>query len=585
MGRAAEPGPGRLRGAIAWTGAGLLVGALLLVVGTVLLNWGAHEGGLVSEAGSRWILSTVIAGLALTFGIRWYRRHPRVIQDDPGGPAYAVWMSIFTLAGAAIAWAGFPTQAFEATATDGVAFDPSPAAVNMWIVAVAVASGCLCMLVSVHSPKLRPRRRSLPFAAAGALTVVLIAGLTAVVVFPREPHTVATDPGEPEPVPARVSRIGWSWEPPLGTEIHGVRAGAHGPIVLITDGAVALDGTTGEELWSYRRPLDHARRVGADGRGVYVRYAPGPDTGERVTVTLDAVTGEIRDRDPDVVPLAVEDLLPAAPGRADRLTDALGVGPDCFPSEVERYGDHLVGLLGCAEEDRGREERFDDPFTWSDTEVRVVLGAMDLTTGEEAWRQEWTVRSPGDSTPHLVDVRAGREEPVAVLSHGPDQVLSLLDPATGEEAVELPSGLSDQLSTNDLHRSLVQVDSGGVVFVEEGEDALSFHRANAAGETTDTAVVDGMHVIVPSRAVVLDDTLLVPKAQYESNEDAGVESTRDALFTASFGETVDRDSAQWITPGGPLVVDVVPVPGAVVVLTGGELTGWERADRLDGLVP
>ncbi|MFE3457148.1 PQQ-binding-like beta-propeller repeat protein [Nocardiopsis aegyptia] len=568
-----------MRGAITWTGAGLLVGALVLSVGTVVLNWGEHEVGLLTETGSWWILAVVIAGLVLVYGIRWYRRHPRMLHDEPGGCAYAFWMSTFSVAGAAIAWAGFPTEAFEATATDGVGFDPSPAAASMWFVVVAVALGCLCMLVSVHAPKLHPRKRSLPFVAAGALAVVLAAALTVVAVFPREPHTVATDPGEPAPVPSGVSRVGWSWEPPLGTEIRGVRAGTHGPLVLFTDGAVALDGTTGEELWSYRRPLDHERRVGADGHGVYVRYAHEPDAEERVTVTLDTVTGEVRDRDPDFVPLAIEDPLSEQYVRGERLAGALGTGPDCFPTQVERYGDHLVGVLGCATEEPGREEEFDEPFTWSDTEVRVVLGAMDLTTGEEVWRNEWTVRLPEDPTPYLVRDRAGQGDPVVVLSDGPDRDLILLDPATGEEAVELSSRMPEPTGTEKAYQSLVQVDSGGAVFLEEDDDGRqSFHRANAAGETTGTAVVDGMNVVAPDRGVVLDDMLLIRETLSESN--ASVDVAQDALFAAPFGETVDQDSAHWITPGGPTIEGVVPVPGAVVVLSG------ERyIDQVDGLVP
>lgn len=336
-----------------WVGAGLLVGALTLAFFTVVVNWGRHEDGLLDETGGWWLLSVLVAVLVLAYGVQWGRVDPRLPVREPEGRAYVFWLAVFSAGGVYLAFVGFPTDAFSATVDDARRYDPSPAAAGMWLVVCSVALGCLFMLPSVHAPRLRPLRGSLPSVTAGASAVVLVGVLMVTTAFPRQPGSTAGELGDPAPVPSVVGGMGWSWAPPMGTEIEEVRAGTHGPLALLDDGVVSLDGTTGEELWSFRRPRDWGRSVWADDEHAYVRYAHGtvpeetePDAPgepiERTTVVLDIGTGEITGEHTVLEP--------------DEWGVLVGVTPE---ARIER--------------------------SWADDDGTLVLTGRSLDDGEELW--------------------------------------------------------------------------------------------------------------------------------------------------------------------------------------------------------
>lgn len=75
-----------------------------------------------------------------------------------------------------------------------------------------------------------------------------VGGLVNIVHHPQVRHEVADELGEPAPVPERVEEVGWEGEPELGSSVVRVEEGSHGPLVVLTDGVVSLDGTDGSEI-------------------------------------------------------------------------------------------------------------------------------------------------------------------------------------------------------------------------------------------------------------------------------------------------------------------------------------------------
>ncbi len=611
--------------ALAWAGSGMLMGALLLAAATVVRNWGRYEDGLLEETGGWWVPGVAVAGMALFYGIRWNLTRSRRLDDEPEGRAYVVWLALAALGGVYPAVAGFPRDSFEATAETAWHYDPSPAAAAMWLVVCAVVLGCLSMLASVQPQRLAPLRRSLPSAAAGVLAVVLVSALVGVTAFPREPHTTAVEGGDPPPVPETVSRVGWSWAPPMGTRIEEVRAGTHGPLVLLGDGAVSLDGETGEERWSFRRPRDRSRSVWADDAHVYVRYVRGtlpegaePEAdGEPVewtTAVLDIATGEVTGEHTALqsdgwgnlvamTPEARIGLVRTGPGGSLTLTarslDGDGElwsrtlveaddGLACRHEDPLRYGDLLVTLHGCAPERQSRFGDHSDYSTFFDlfsggNRVEVAVTAVDLTTGEEAWRHEW-ITAPEETAPEPVGgpVPAGDGTPVIALEqYDADPALRVLDVATGERLDLLPELVADEDWGRDggyEQESVVQVDTAGGVLRESLHDGSLFHRVDASGGITATADTESLLGGYASMAnvVALEDVVLVPRTRTPLAAD----DRRTEVAVAPFGESVSWDTARWIAPEGQMLVDMLAVPGAVVVHT-----GEDEEALVEGLVP
>ncbi|WP_143832854.1 MULTISPECIES: hypothetical protein [Nocardiopsis] len=626
MDGAARPWRRQARKALAWTGVGLLVGALALAAVTAALNRGRYEDGLLEETGGWWLVSAVVALVVLSFGVRWQVRHPRVLDDDPRGRGRVFWLSLCALGVGYLAFAGFPADAFQATAEGAWQYDPSPAAAGMWLVVCMVALGCLLMLSSARPPRLLPLRRSLPFAAAGVFAVVLAGGLVEAVVFPREPHTVAEGNGDPAPVPEAVGRVGWSWAPPMGVRIEEVRAGTHGPLVLLDDGAVSLDGTTGEELWSFRRPRDWGGSAWADDEHVYVRYAHGAppeeetpadvsgEPVERTTVVLDIATGEVVGESTALEPgegklVAMTPEARIERFRADsngefvlgatslegeeelwsRTLAAPGEGRMCRHGALRRYADLLVVLYGCATEppDGAGYEDFQNLFMSREVRVEVTVTAVDVATGEEAWRYGWETE-PDERSPDLVEGRspAGDGTPVIVLERpGGDPELLLLDAATGERLDHLPGFVLDGDGTgSETYGGVVRIDTEGSVVHEAPRGGALIHRADASGEITATADLGDINVgTAVDDVVALEDMALVPRMRGPLNRD----DQQVELAVAPFGGSVTWETARWIDPGGRLLTDMLAVPGAVVLHTDGDYGDYRSGEGplVEGLVP
>ncbi len=133
-----------------------------------------------------------------------------------------------------------------------------------------------------------------------------------------------------------VTRVGWEWRPPMGTEATDVLPGGNGPLILLRDGAVALDGTDGEDL---------------------------PQT-----VTLDAETGEIADEDSGFVE-------PPGGGVPEHgrepVAEALDLPEECVVSQATVHDRLLLGAFGCLEDAES------GPLGWDHIGARATVAAID----------------------------------------------------------------------------------------------------------------------------------------------------------------------------------------------------------------
>ncbi|WP_159942343.1 MULTISPECIES: PQQ-binding-like beta-propeller repeat protein [unclassified Nocardiopsis] len=437
------------------------------------------------------------------------------------------------------------------------------------------------------------RRWAGPVAAAVAAVLLAVLAWAAP---PRSERTVAARPGRPAPVPAGVTAEGWVWSAPGGAEVVGIEPGSHGPLVLLDDGLVALDGRTGEPLWTHRYPGEALVDSGVldGGRWAYVlRHAGWPRSEERRMRVLDPGTGG----EADDFPLPGEDgdtvvfagslpvqvrvgghggalTLAARDPRSDRqLWDLTLPGGGDVPCEPDAaplvHGDTLLVAYACAEPELLYTHAGDGP---SGGEVEVTVLALEARTGERVWSRAWpvdavrwgqggTLLSPG-GPPVTEGARTALEVHLTV-EHWADHVL---DPATGEDAVRPPDpgGLTAPGLVHADTATLVHTDHDGTVRV---------HRTSAADGRSSWSAVEGVDPaqLAEEAVALVEGTVLLA-------EPGGSFQEADALVVpAAEGSPPYRIPLTGGVPTGTALLRAVP--GAVVVAASG---GY---GSVHGLVP
>ncbi len=145
--------------------------------------------------------------------------------------------------------------------------------------------------------------------AAIGTVLVVVAAVGLVRGVPWGADHATTDPLDPVDVPVSVQEQAWEWDPPEGAEASSFLSIPSGLVVQLGDGAVALDGATGEQTWHYRR--DDARLISlsttpdedrlvlsfeVDEDELEEAEAPSKDLDDlRDLVVLDTETGELLD--------------------------------------------------------------------------------------------------------------------------------------------------------------------------------------------------------------------------------------------------------------------------------------------------
>ncbi|QRN79534.1 MAG: hypothetical protein JK586_14895, partial [Nocardiopsis sp. BM-2018] len=208
-----------------------------------------------------------VFGIVLVRHLRGQGAEPDPVQPRSRSREHLLFPVFLVVTAVVFVFVALPTDSLPPLASPRD-FTASEQAIALWGVAVLVALGTVLSLGVLVGPRGKPRGLWWVGAPAGALVVVLVAGLVAPLSEYRPvTHTFLSEaPGEPAPVPTDVSEVGWTWTAPENTEVVRVDAGSHGPVVVLRDGLIALDGRTGDELWTHRArysysPLDWTRGV------------------------------------------------------------------------------------------------------------------------------------------------------------------------------------------------------------------------------------------------------------------------------------------------------------------------------------
>ncbi|WP_150253323.1 outer membrane protein assembly factor BamB family protein [Nocardiopsis deserti] len=600
--------PGRLRAArpllsalLAWAGTGLVASALLLSVPLLFqqdpeedLGWGPS------------LPVAFVAGLALLVLVlrRSVPREAGPPGRDPAGPLLLTALAAGAALLSYLAYRSFPRDAFARLTENGDTWTPSVTGSLQWVALCAFALGFLALLLAVRRPRSRPGGRAWTGFAAGVLAVAT-AGWAAVSEATHQPveHVVAA-PGTAPGTPTTVTRVGWTWERPEDAGIERIVAGPRGPVVLLGDGMVGLDGASGEELWTYRLPFGWYTSAGASMGGdlAYVSYRQDPDdSGSGRMTVVDTATGEIT-REVAAPPEERFDtgdhhFLGVLP------TGSLHTGSDEEPGTLIAYGDAGEGELwtftpqdpetACDMERRVllHEDLILAAYLcWGESDVRplVVLG-LDARTGEQRWRTEVGDPYPSGFMRIFWEEHVVSEGEYPVVGVGSDSgPVTLLDPRTGAVAGEFPEFLmeDDDEASQEYrvirsgYRGRVHADTGGAVYIERhGNDGHLVHRVDPSGALVRTTVVpeppSGQDEI--RDAVAVGDTLLVP------NEDQEVWGGE----TSASVRVVPLGKEQGASEGGGTVLGIgsgvnprlLPVPGAVIAYD------LEETTTVYGLVP
>lgn len=562
----------RTESVLAWVGAGAVAGSLPLATATVALHWSET----FEKFGWGWFWACLIGGIALWRRVHWKRDAP----DPTRGWDYVVGMAI----AATLVWliAGH-------VIADGWH--------RMGIVVCALAVGLLLMLTVVRRPSLEHRPRSLISFGAGALVVLLVGTILPMLVEEddrSEPrHVIAEDAPEAAPVPERVAEVGWSWEPEGSAGIERVVRGEHGPLAVLGDGVVSLDGTDGSQVWSYRRPAGESVNVRTAYGQVYLTDTSG------TTEVLDRATGESMaeytgvpnaDSEGDVGRVigwsgAVrvhDDQRDGEPGMSAwdaesgeelwfrKLSPEEGLVCEGRAPNVRR--DTVVYAVACVGE---------DDFAASDSSLlnldaaeraafRIV--SVDLRTGEELWSHEREDREEM-FVPHYpwIGPAQGDGEKVLVVGKEPGYVPALLlDPETGEELLHLTNERSEVEFVLDADAD------GATVLYRRNHGGTEILHIDMEGNHTEVVEEGGAHLSPYLETfALLPDQVLAFSGHYSDYEE------RAQILVASPGGRLGEGLDNRISlESRKSVEQLVATPGGVTVLMD------EFSDtHLEGLVP
>lgn len=628
------------RDALAWAGAGLFAGGLVFALAGLALSFepvadlaGMERVAAIPEdATGLWFLLILaaVSGLVVPHADITRATGDDTPLDGTAPRSHGRVHTLILAVGAALlsllAVESFRRDALVPASIHSHAFTET--GVLLWACTVVLALAGLLATVAGRPPRRGPGSLALPVVSltASALAVVLVAGLAGSVTHPRTIHTVAADdPGDPLAVPVSVHGRGWTWERPAGVRVESVEAGPRGPVLLLPDGFIALDGATGEELWTYREL--HRDDLQAQLFGGVAHLTHRPEHGTVRETLLDPATGELLAERPAADD--TETYLPSASlhqyreghgpwgiearalergttGPGEPLWTFVPEFPDLFcelqprprtatgPATGDVPAVVVYACVGPEEyEDKTLEKARPHPSGAGDgydallahgkalDSMVATVAALDPATGEEVWRYEHSVAFSWDR----ID-RADRSPPAAdeapAFELWADYELFLLDPRTGE-----PLGHPEEAHDRDGRFGpnvdrVLRADTGGAVLMMRGEyhgsdGPVDVLTTDPRGEVTARVTVDENQLGSDhfDQAVALADTLLVPY----TDDETGVMSVYSApLAGGDLG-------GEWLEAGTSADPDsrrkhrLIVVPGAVVSHSTGD------SAEIHGLVP
>jgi hypothetical protein len=614
---------GRLGEVLGWAGLAVLVGGGILALEALA----GLDGSYASQRELARIVGAAVLGALLSVVVVLVGTINIEAPPEKGpGRGQFLFRAAVAVAGLVLVWAAFPTRYLDPDAVLGAGRVFPEVGVELWVAVSLVSLGWLLLLSAPLTLQVRRWLRALLGLGAGALAVVLAMTLTpALARLLLVEHATAGAGHEPAPVPADVTRLGWTWQPEQ--PVLDMEIGPLGPIARFEDGFVGLDGETGEELWSYRRPYAREGEFGyfaGDEGHVRLLHQVRPDQ-DPTLVVLETATGEVvRDA---VMPELGEDgprhhsyLTPEgrfflehedgwavvtayATDSTERLwefpLEDTPEGRFCLHANddgMSGHGDRLLVTRVCLNEEHVPEK--DRAFGASNIDVPddalETLIALDTATGEELWRREGKPGKP--MMLRSAGIRPGPEGlgggAVVVTGHGD------FDLETGEQ-VHRP-GESAEIHGEwaedpDLQMSGTLVfDSTGAVSIRSGEErtalVLETDEKGEAIRQTEVVVHGSYHHLTAS--VPLAEALVSSVDPGSKLHELSESDDERVLLVVPLGGEVADEDLRWIRFDGGTHVDpndvehrVLAAPGAVVSYF---LDPEETADRplpVHGLVP
>ncbi len=380
-----------------------------------------------------------------------------------------------------------------------------------------------------------------------------------------------------------VSGVAWEWEvPDEDASLSEVLSGQSGPVMVLGDGVVGLDGATGEELWHYRVASGGVHDVWSTPGGQEILLTtPGskPDT----MVLLDAGTGQLIAEHGIDLEEALErtvavtsDMAVVAPTQGEGPLEAFSLreGERVWTYELAERGDSagavIEDVLSVGEtvvvtaSYKGSISENDSVDIY---EQGMLAVGLDGQTGELLWEVEQEFTADMWHEPEH-EVSPGGE--VFFLSvRGEDRYEFLLDPDTGEE-------VQGEVYRDRTERHSVALLDGGYVdsVSEDEDDFVEYRRMSFGGDLLGRASVQrlpgegnsGPELVLEDgvlRLGYLEDEDLVRGPVVAEFVEWGSESEPEKM---NLDMTVNEE--WWSEPdpsfslGAPVVLSV---PGAVVV--------------------
>jgi hypothetical protein len=382
-----------------------------------------------------------------------------------------------------------------------------------------------------------------------------------------------------------VSQVAWQWSTgDRETSLIDVLPGVSGPVMVTGDGAVGLDGASGEELWSYRLESGGLRsaRTTPDGQEVLLTL-PGsePDT----AVLLDAGTGRLiaeHEGDPGrnlarasalTSHVAVTD--PAQEGGSVKAFSLLG-GERVWtyepPAPEASTGVTVENVLSAGETvvviAAYNDGSFEDDSVDLHEQGMLAVG-LEGETGEVLWEvdQEFADDSRGVAKHEL---SPGAEALFLEVGTGNQRHEFLIDPQTGEEI----RGAVYQ--DRDRHPVGLLDDGYAEMAIDYDEGTVEYWRMSFEGEElahleTSQRPAEGDI----DRGLLLGEGVLRPDYLTDPDLDRGSMNVEFARWDsegepAVLNADMTRNEEWWIRSEGsattlPDAPRLVAVPGAVVV--------------------
>ncbi|PDP87828.1 hypothetical protein CQJ94_09895 [Glycomyces fuscus] len=294
---------------------GGLIGLLPLLL-PLLLTW----AGTSHVSAPPYVLYGPLA-VAVVFVVAWLRDVRAEADEASAVRSVLLWASLGTAALVVAVALSHVSGYAEAELLPGERYRLMPTVV------ATVAAGGLQVLLAAVAILLDRREHAVPggtvavsVAAVAALVVSAGAGVVAErTLRPPRPgveHLVAGIGSEAREVPAGIEGVPRALDLPRGA-VWEVEAITPGALFELSDGVMAVDPVTGDELWRYRSPgTDTRTLVAADGDSLVVEEYP-PSTDEdlgpaTVRVTLDATNGRVLHRSEDGQRLLADEVSPVA---------------------------------------------------------------------------------------------------------------------------------------------------------------------------------------------------------------------------------------------------------------------------------